>query len=154
MKNVIFLCGIPASGKSTYANYFKNIDSATIISRDKIRREYCDNISEQDVTNIFNDELGQALKRNRTKLIIIDNTNVKAFYIQKIINYCISLQPDCKFSIKIFDTEYNECVKRNNLRVGVEHVPANVMQRMKNNYDTFTQHLKLFVEQNNISIID
>lgn len=152
-KQIIFLCGIPASGKSTYAKYFENINQCVILSRDKIRREFNETLSEKEVSVVFNKRLSESLMNEQITTIIIDNTNVKALYIQNIISLCIFSKPDCRFYIKIFDTPFDECVRRNSNRMGIECVPHDVMKHMNINFKAFMLNLNNFSKEYNITII-
>lgn len=155
-KLIVFLCGIPASGKSTYAHYIQDgytKEIVSIIGRDLIRKEFDYKISEEDINLHFNEKLYNALKDKKIKIILIDNTNVRQKYIKEIIATCLSYENESEFAIKIFDTPYEECLKRNDLRIGMEKVPIDAMERMKNNFNKFIANSKNFFEENNIKVL-
>lgn len=155
MKQVIFLCGIPASGKSTWVNEQINIlPNSKIVSRDNIRKMFDYVFSEVAVSELFNKQLEDYMLNDEVEYIFIDNTNVKQKYINSIIDFCYSCNKNCEFFIKVFDTPYEECIKRNNLRKGNEYVPIEVMERMKMNYDNFIKNLNNYINLKNIKIYD
>lgn len=153
MKNVIFMCGIPASGKSTYVNNYRDCKDVAVISRDDIRRSGIRYISELEVTDLFYKALENALTDDNINRIFIDNTNVKQRYIKDIIKYCNNIC-ECEYFIKIFNTNYVTCLYRNSLRSNIEFVPLEVMERMRNNFDNFISQLDKFVADNKIKIIE
>ncbi len=155
MKHVVFLCGIPASGKSTWVNEQINIlPNSKIVSWDNIRKMFDYVFSEVAVSELFNKQLEEYVLNDDVEFIFIDNTNVKEKYINNIINFCLSCNKNCEFFIKVFDTPYDECIKRNNLRCGHEYVPIEVMERMKMNYDNFIKNLNNYINLKNIKIYD
>lgn len=154
-KKVIFACGIPASGKSTWVRQESQrlSTSSTIISRDIIRRKYNETLSEMEVSKLFDKEILLAMTNPSITYVFIDNTNLKQRYIVDIMNKCEQYNYQCDFFIKVFDTPYEECIERNSKRCGKERVPEQVMQRMKNNFDIFKHNLKRFCWDKCIDLI-
>lgn len=153
-KKVIFACGIPASGKSTWVRQeSRRLSSSVIISRDIIRRKYNETLSELEVSKLFDKEIMLAMTDPSITYVFIDNTNLKQRYIVDIMNKCEQYNYRCDFFIKVFDTPYEECVKRNSERRDVEKVPEQEMRRMKNNFDIFKHNLKKFCWDKCIDII-
>ena len=146
------MVGIPASGKSTFVSQNSSVKTFCI-SRDQIRRYYNDKLSEVEVTAKFEQMIELAMLRPGIETLFIDNTNLKQHYILSIMNKCKEFCNDCKFFIKIFDTDYNICLKRNAKRNGVERVPDHVMYNMKLNFDKFINDVDKFCIKNNINII-
>jgi predicted kinase len=154
-KKVIFACGIPASGKSTWVRQESQrlSTSSTIISRDIIRRKYNETLSEIEVSKLFDKEIMLAMTNPSITYVFIDNTNLKQCYIVDIMNKCEQYNYQCDFFIKVFDTPYEECIERNSKRYGKERVSEQVMQRMKNNFDIFKHNLKRFCWDKCIDLI-
>ena len=115
MQVLTILVGLPASGKSTYAQQHNN-SNTVVLSSDEIRKELLHN--EQDQSNnsfIF----GQLYSRARAQLdignnVIIDATNINVFerarVLQNFRNYNVH-----KVAI-FFDTPIEECIERDKKR--------------------------------------
>lgn len=133
MSQLIILCGIPGSGKSTWTS--KNLKNGYWVSRDKIRyallnpgEDYFSR--ENDVFNNFVHIIVEHLKNNED--VIADATHInKAGRLKLInaINRCID-DNNYEKSCIVFDTPLKECLRRNATRSGVERVPDNVIRRM------------------------
>lgn len=115
MKNkVIFLSGIPNSGKSTYAEKLSLKENAEIISSDNIREKLFGNsLTQKKPHLVFAEIYKQALKHlSKNKNVIIDSTNIsrkrRLAWIKKFKDY----QLECY----CFITPYNSCIERNNKR--------------------------------------
>lgn len=154
-KKVIFLCGIPASGKSTWVKEESNrlSPSSIIIGRDAIRREYKEALREEDVNRVFNVRVKKAMEDPSITYVFIDNTNVRQHYILQIMDKCLEYNENCDFFIKVFDAPFEECLDRNEKRVGVERVPIDVMERMRRQFENFKNNLKSFCYNNCIEIV-
>ena len=154
-KKVIFLCGIPASGKSTWVREESNrlSPSSIVISRDAIRREYKEALREEDVNRVFNVRVKKAMEDPSITYVFIDNTNVRQHYILQIMDKCLEYNENCDFFIKVFDVPFEECLDRNEKRVGVERVPIDVMERMRRKFENFKNNLKSFCYNNYIEIV-
>lgn len=154
-KKVIFLCGIPASGKSTWVKEESNrlSPSSIVISRDAIRREYKEALREEDVNRVFNVRVKKAMEDPSITYVFIDNTNVRQHYILQIMDKCLEYNENCDFFIKVFDAPFEECLDRNEKRVGVERVPIDVMERMRRQFENFKNNLKSFCYNNCIEIV-
>ena len=154
-KKVIFLCGIPASGKSTWVREESNrlSPSSIVISRDTIRREYKEALREEDVNIVFNVRIKKAMEDPSITYVFIDNTNVRQHYILQIMDKCLEYNENCDFFIKVFDVPFEECLDRNEKRVGVERVPIDVMERMRRKFENFKNNLKSFCYNNCIEIV-
>lgn len=90
MKTLEILCGIPCSGKSTYAlKEYNKPNNSYYVSRDEIRiihnlNQYT-NQSENKVTELFNIKVQQILCLDNDVIAILDNTHCKEKYIDEII---------------------------------------------------------------------
>ena len=159
MANLIFLCGIPASGKSTFAAECQKNggNSYTIISTDEIRKsefgnaalQYdsdCEQIAKEmgvspyKVANDFVyaiafDEIVQALSGNKT--VLFDATNISVKNRKSMLGKVVDRVPNTKAFAIVFKTPLEDCLRRNAERERV--VPAGVIKRM---YDTFEMPTK------------
>lgn len=75
--NTIILIGLPASGKSTYAEKIKN-DNTVVLSSDSIRKEIYGNESIQgnpkEIFDTLYSRMRSALSENKD--VIVDATNI------------------------------------------------------------------------------
>jgi len=132
---VTILCGIPNSGKSTYAK--KQASHTLILSCDGIRKSMYggyykfDSRKEEAVWDTFYKllevygEYGQDM--------IIDNTNCRQVYINKIVG---TLPKEYEVEIKYFDIPLWKAHVRNVIRYFREGkwIPIKVMNNMYKNY--------------------
>lgn len=145
-KKVFLLCGIPASGKSTWAQNFleESYDEnylITYISRDAIRLSLLKDgedyfAHETRVWWQFVEDCVTGIEDN--DIIIIDQTNLNWASRKKIIKAIQNrISKTCKYEIipVYFLTDYDTCVKRNYKREGRRRVPEYQMKRMR---DSFT----------------
>lgn len=136
LPRLLILCGIPTAGKSTFANQFKN--EYEILSRDTCRENLfgfnyiMTNDKEDQVTKEFNFKLKKAYLC--TLDVIIDNTNCKEGYIDRIIAECPT---HYDIEVKFFDIPLWRAYLRNCLRWirTKKFIPFNVINTMKKNYD-------------------
>lgn len=159
MPNLVFLCGIPASGKSTFAAECQKNggNSYTIVSTDEIRKSEFGNaasqydsdceeiakemgISPYKVANDFVyaiavDEIVQALSGNKT--VLFDATNISVKNRKSVLKKVVADIPNTKAFAIVFKTSLEDCLRRNAARERV--VPAGVIKRM---YDTFEMPTK------------
>lgn len=118
-----------------------------------IRREYKEALREEEVNRVFNVRVKKAMKDPSITYVFIDNTNVRQHYILQIMDKCLEYNENCDFFIKVFDVPFEECIDRNEKRVGVERVPIDVMERMRRNFENFKNNLKSFCYNNCIEIV-
>lgn len=89
MKRLIFLLGIPASGKSRFIDSYVFNSSYNIVCPDYLRKQLTGNISNQD----SNKQVWQKAKilivkhLSEGNNVILDATNVQSHLRQQIINY-------------------------------------------------------------------
>jgi len=152
MNNITILCGIPCSGKSTYAEKrFDNEFNSFVVCRDTIRENYFKQPyiysieNENDVTNKFSNLLKQYLSFDNTN-VILDNTHCKEKYIDEIINK----YPNCNIIIKFFEISLLKAHYRNIVRYFKtgKWIPFSVMNQMYKNYNKinkkkYTKYLEL-----------
>lgn len=142
---VIILCGIPTSGKSTWATKYAKRHPITdsraffIVSRDHLRKEmfgknYKHSLeNETKVTNHFNQLIGFMLLVERN--LIIDNTHCREKYIDEMLN--IFESQGWTVIIKYFDLPLWQAYYRNIKRwiFTGRWIPISVLKNMKKNYD-------------------
>lgn len=116
MSKIIALQGVPASGKTTWANEFvKNKKDWVIVSRDAIREasgNYWVPEREDYITKVEFSQIKTALEENLN--VIIDDTNLNPKTIEKLKN----LAEECKVEIefKLFKISYEEALARDEER--------------------------------------
>lgn len=135
---IIVLCGIPCSGKSTWAKYQNEIHFRSTISRDHYRcvegdgKYKFDYKLEDRVTEICN-----TFYKNYTSVcfdIIIDNTHCS----EKYLDYEIKRKPEGHtLRIIFFDCPLWKAYYRNVIRYFKtgKWIPFSVIRNMKRNYD-------------------
>lgn len=153
MSMLYMLCGIPASGKSTWARKMleKNRDWA-YISRDEVRftiiKEEDDYFSkEKQVFQKFVSQISSLLDNPEIPCVIADATHVNESSRSKLIhaiNSCRKTKTPLKIVMVFFDTPLEECLRRNAERKGRARVPDKVMEQMFYNRE-FPQYRKELV---------
>lgn len=133
-QEIIFLKGLPASGKTTWAKQFCNSDPNYIrINKDDIREL----LGNQKYNYEF-EELVLKIQRfigvsilNYGKSIVVDDTNFSPKHKQYWEQ--VSKDKNCKFIIKFFDIPLQECIERDFKR-GKGCVGPKVITDMYNKY--------------------
>ena len=134
-QQVIFLKGLPASGKTTWAkDMVNNDDDFMRVSKDDIRKMIGGQWSREK--EILVQELEYELVLTGLQLgqsIIIDATNFNPDHeltFRALVN-----EFDAEFEVKEFDTPLVVCLARNARRKGRSKVPESVIIKMyKRNY--------------------
>lgn len=137
------LIGIPASGKSTWADSFvRNNPDWIRVCRDDMRKmlsaEYVVDFKTEDLISSMMDEMIiRALMHKKN--VIIDNTNLRMKYI-KHFEELVQYHADIEY--QVFDISLKEALLRNSLRD--RKVPENVMEKMFKDFkglmDTFPEN--------------
>lgn len=133
MIKIILCCGIPASGKSTWAkDQVKNDPDGTIrINRDDLRNMlfnyHFSGSNEKMVLRIRDFCISDGLKRGKN--IIIDDTNLKRSNFDDICKMAKALNIECIVMEKPFYIELNEAIERDNKREGTAKVGSNVIKK-------------------------
>ena len=143
------LIGIPASGKSTWADSFvRNNPDWVRVSRDDMRKmlsaEYVVDFKTEDLISSMMDEMIiRALMHKKN--VIIDNTNLKMKYI-KHFEELVQYHADIEY--QVFDISLKEALLRNSLRD--RKVPENVMEKM---FKDFKNLMDIFPEKDRKSVV-
>lgn len=146
MSEVVMLCGIPTSGKSTYVNKLKKIDywkNAVVLSTDN----YIEKIAEENNTTyneIFEDVISQATKRLEFDLecairdgkdIIWDQTNLTANVRKKKLR---KIPSNYYRGAVVFEVSLEDALERNNHRDN-KFIPKSVLERMYQQFEIPTK---------------
>lgn len=136
MSKLIILQGPPCSGKSTWANVYKQQEDpeAIIVSRDDIRFELGNGKytmkREDEVTEIEYNRVIEGLKEGNT--VILDATNLNPTYLKK----WLELPVEYTYKIKEFYIPYAEAMKRSKARkeAGGLYINRNTMTHFYKKY--------------------
>lgn len=127
MIKITMLCGLPGSGKSTWASQ-NTKENTIVLSSDKIREELfgAEEIqgNPKRVFNLLYKRAEEALEQEKN--VIIDSTNLSSANRKNFINRFYPLA-DC-LSIIIFLESAEVCIERQKKRE--RKVPASVIQKM------------------------
>lgn len=135
------LCGIPASGKTTWAMNFikKHSDEQEIhyVSRDSIRFELVEPQEEyfsheKDVFHIFFSVIAAFLSTNVD--VIADATHLNKKSRAKLIRAIDTVFSDYNIIYVYFNIPIEECARRNAKREGRARVPETVLEQMYHQY--------------------
>jgi predicted kinase len=132
---VIFLKGLPASGKSTWALTFVHQNPDWIrVNKDDLRAMLHNSSwskNREEIVLAMRDKIiEEALKDNLN--VIVDDTNFAPYHEKRIRD--LARQSGADFEIKFFDVSLEECLERNAKRTGIKKVPDNVIVDMYNKY--------------------
>ena len=147
MRKILILQGIPASGKSTWSKEFlKDNPRYLRVNRDGIRRTLIGDTYDVRVEKLVTQVQTQMIETilGQGKNVLLDNTSVKESYINEILTLARRIG-DVEVSTKIFDTPFEECCRRNDLRVGVEKVPQDIMVAMYRNFQNIPKTERTWV---------
>lgn len=149
---IVLTCGIPGSGKSTWAKKkLANYDYYRHVSRDDIRFSLVEEgapyfSKEKEVFKKFVDQICEFDRQGFD--VIADATHVSKASRKKLINAVLAQNPDAIFGIAYFNVPYDECLERNNFRLGTKKfVPLHVMAEMFRNLEVPS------VEEDNILMV-
>lgn len=124
---LIMMIGLPASGKTTFANKLEE-DGYIVHSSDKIRKELFDNMDNQDNNTLV---FGTLHKRIITDLyegnnVIFDATNMSMKRRRAFLESLNKI--DCIRHAVVMATPFNECIERDKARERT--VGAHIIDRM------------------------
>lgn len=136
MQELHILSGLPASGKTTYAEKLvEQYPSLIHLSRDKIRAEIRKELkSEEYFPTSQSEEWANWIKIINENIIlnssvIIDQTTLGSGSLKKLLESIIVPEKSIIF-VHLFLVSLAECQFRNGFRTGFEYVPPNVIQKM------------------------
>lgn len=121
------MCGLPASGKSTWAEKISQLTGAEIVSSDQIRKElYGSEEIQGNPKEVFR-EFGRRIREaiDNGKSVIADSTGINVQ--ERAATLCAGRNADRKICFYI-NTPVEECKRRNAERE--RHVPEFVYDRM------------------------
>ena len=133
MNKLIIMCGLPGSGKSTYAKKLLELHPEwKYVSRDEVRYEYVTDQEhyfdhETEVYKEFCNRISMHLINENT--VIADATHITRKSREKLIR-SLDIKPD-EIYVLIMHTPFNICMERNTKREGITRVPDDSMYRMK-----------------------
>ena len=127
------LCGLPASGKSTYAKELANKYDANIHASDSIREELSGDINNQNINDLVFKTLHRRVKDDLAngKNCIYDATNIN--YKRRMAFLQELNKIPCEKICILMATPYEECLKNNANRE--RKVPEEVIERMYRHFD-------------------
>lgn len=129
----IMMVGLPASGKSYYANIYKDTYEAVIHSSDKTRADIFESESVQDdnkkVFEILHGKIIEDLKNGKS--VIYDATNIHYKRRMSFLSELNKIKQEIYKICLFIATPYNDCLKQNEKRD--REVPPYVIERMYKN---------------------
>ena len=132
MNILIVLCGLPGSGKSTYAKYITESGHFECVSTDQIRKDLYGNENIQgDGNQVFTTAFSHLQTYGLANInCVFDATNITPRARRRVVQKCRKYYDliICKY----MDTPLDVCLYRNSQRERV--VPKEVILRMYNNF--------------------
>lgn len=134
MNMLVVMCGIPGSGKSTYAKKLIEMHPDwKYVSRDEVRYEYITDQAhyfdhENEVYKEFCNRIDMHLLNGCT--VIADATHLNKASRDKLLRSLTA--PIDKKVVIVVNTAFTICMERNAVREGITRVPDQSMYRMKN----------------------
>jgi predicted kinase len=147
MPELIMLCGVPTSGKSTYVEKLKKIkywENAVVLSTDNYIEEYAKRVG-QTYNEVFDDVIGDATRelelefnmaKDKGKDIIWDQTNLSVKSRRKKL---LKLPSYYRRSVVYFEVSLEEALERNNHREG-KFIPESILKRMWHQFEIPTRN--------------
>lgn len=141
MVELICCVGVPASGKSTWAQKIAEREGYAWVSSDNIRKNHDYDISNADVFAEMFDVTEANLKEGVS--VIYDATNLSAKRRAHLIGCIKSLKMDdiVLFRCEVFIAPVSVLKERNSHRTGADCVPDEVIDRMVKNFQ-FPQYFE------------
>ena len=132
MPKLYIMCGIPGSGKTTFARKLALARNAHLVSSDSIREELTGDANNQDINHrvfeVMHERIHQHLVNGRN--VIADATNIKRWSRKQIVDL---KTPETAVFFIVMDTSLHESKRRNQSRDRV--VPEEVIDRMWKNFE-------------------
>ena len=141
MPRLFIMCGLPASGKSTFVQQFIKNNDIRYVSRDEIRfsmikkdEEYFSH--EKEVFRKFAGTVAQTLIDGFD--VIADATHLNRVSRDKLIRAIDQYTTEYTITYIVLETSLETCMERNALREGRARVPDSVMKSMAKNWEDIT----------------
>jgi predicted kinase len=135
------LVGLPASGKSTYADKRQDAEPMTVtLSRDSYRlmlknRQVCSKPVEDLITEFMGEDIAACLRRGFS--VIVDNTHVKERYATAYERFREEF-PSVHIQYTYFETKVWEAIERDEKRGHAKRVGSDVINRMNESLRHFS----------------
>lgn len=157
MQKIILCCGIPASGKSTWAKQEVSRDPTSIvrINNDLIRSMLNNSVFnpkiEKVVTNVRNFLIKEALKKDLD--IIIDNLNINPKHFNDVVRIAKESNKEVQVIEKVFYIDLEEAIERDSKRQGSEKVGEQVIRKWwkdsgKNSFKHYNPRVEVITARN------
>lgn len=147
MPRLFIMCGLPASGKSTFAQQFIKNSDTRYVSRDEIRfsmikedEKYFSH--EKEVFKKFASTIAKTLAGGFD--VIADATHLNRISRDKLIRAIDQYITEYTITYIVLETSLETCMKRNALREGRARVPDSVMKSMAENWEDITNSEKSY----------
>ena len=138
MATLFVMCGLPASGKSTFIKEKIKNSNIVVVSRDEIRfsfvkkrRDYF--AFENQVKKIFWERITFALKEGKD--VIADQTSLTIGARKALLKHISGYDDAVLIWI---DTDFHTCFERNKAREGLARVPNETLKSMNASFETPT----------------
>lgn len=147
MSELVMLCGIPTSGKSTYVKRLKKLDywkNAVVLSTDNYIEEYAKRVG-QTYNEVFDDIIPDATRELELQLrdatqngkdIIWDQTNLSVKARKKKLS---KLPSYYHRGVVYFEVSLEEALERNKHREG-KFIPESILKRMWHQFEVPTRN--------------
>lgn len=144
---LIMLCGIPTSGKSTYVENLKKMkywENAVVLSTDAYIEKEAKRVG-QTYNEVFDDVIPDATRelelefnmaKDKGKDIIWDQTNLSVKSRRKKL---LKLPSHYRRSVVYFEVSLEEALKRNKTREG-KFIPESILKRMCHQFEIPTRN--------------
>ena len=140
MNELIIVCGIPGSGKSTYINEHYDKNKYNIISRDKIRFSKLKEgenyfAHENEVWREFIDSARLLLKEGKN--VVMDATHLNRSARAKVLNALNGyITEDTVVTALAIEVDVDTAIERNEQREGLAYVHPDIIESMYRSYST------------------
>jgi predicted kinase len=147
MPELIMLCGIPTSGKSTYVEKLKKMkywENVVVLSTDNYIEEYAKRVG-QTYNEVFDDvipdatrelELELNMAKDKGKDIIWDQTNLSVKTRRKKL---LKLPSFYRRNAVYFEVSLEDALERNKHREG-KFIPESILKRMWHQFEIPTRN--------------
>ena len=131
---MVMMCGLPASGKSTYAKELSEKINAVVLSSDTLRLEMFGDETDQNHNQQVFQELHKRIKEclRSNNNAIMDCTNISSKRRRAFLNELKKI--DCIKNCVIMATPYKQCLENNKSRE--RKIPEWVIEKMYRKWQT------------------